>query len=181
MEPKSKCLQMREGLQMLKRIAVIAAAVVVVFAIAGCSSGAASSAASSGSEGSSTVSASASGDASSAAASLFSDLAWPENHVTEGVPVPSFSVAPSSVNESDNVAGAVWEGVTDQEALDYVEQVKGAGFTYDARETKTATTYSYDARDNEDILDCTIVRINYSAKTDSADSSFRISVERINA
>ena len=164
---------------MLKRIAAIAAAGVLAFAIAGCSSGASSSAASgSASSASATASASASAASSSAGSALFSDLKWPENHVTEGVPVPAFSVAPDSVNESDRSVSATWKGVSDDEVLAYVEQIKSAGFTYSATENKSSNTYNYSGQNNERISDSTAVIISYTAKSDQNDSQFNITVQR---
>lgn len=163
---------------MLKRIAAIAAAGVLAFAIAGCSSGTSSSAASSATVSSASAAASASAASSSAGSTLFSDLKWPENHVTEGVPVPAFSVAPDSVNESDRSVSATWKGVSDDEVLAYVEQIKSAGFTHSSTENKSSNTYSYSGQNNEKITASTAVIISYAAKSEQNDSQFSITVQR---
>ncbi|MBQ9691311.1 MAG: hypothetical protein IJV62_04370 [Eggerthellaceae bacterium] len=84
--------------------------------------------------------------------SLFSGETFPENEITAAVPVPDFSVAPRSVETSDTVVSVSYEGVSEDEANAYIEQVKNAGFTYFAHESKSNDSYSYSARNTEDML-----------------------------
>lgn len=44
----------------------------------------------------------------------------------------------------------------------YVEQLKSAGFTYDANESKSPSMYLYSAYNSENILSSAMVQVNYS-------------------
>ena len=98
--------------------------------------------------------------------------------MTEGVPVPGFSVAPNTIDESELTVGGGWEGLQDQEVIDYVEQLKAAGFTVQASESKSATTYNYSAQNGENSTDSTHVILTYTAKSDQKDSQLLIIVQR---
>lgn len=165
---------------MPRRLFAFIAAFALAFAIAGCSSGGSSASSASGAASSSAeTSASASAEASSTSA-LFSDLKWPENHVTEGVPVPEFSVAPNTIDDSELTVGGGWEGLQDQEVIDYVEKLKAAGFNVKASENKSTTSYSYSAQNAESSTDSTHIILTYTAKSDQNDSQLLIIVQRFN-
>ena len=168
---------------MPKRLFAFVAAFALMFAIAGCSSGGSSASSASSDAGSSAgASVSASSEASSTSGSpLFTDQSWPaDEHAAEGVPVPEFSVAPESIQTSENSVGGTWKGLEDQEVVDYVAALKGAGFTVKANENKSSTNYSYSAYNNEDILNGSNVMVNYTASIDGNPSALMIFVSRVN-
>jgi hypothetical protein len=85
------------------------------------------------------------------------------------VPVPSFSVASTSVDVSDSerngsVSG-IWNGVTDEEVTAYVQAVKDAGFINSANETKSSTSYSYSADNREDLYDFDYKRVDVTVSS----------------
>ena len=162
---------------MSKRLIAITAAFVLTFAIAGCSSGSSSAASSSDQASASSVSAEAS---ASSGSPLFTEQSWPaDSHVVEQVPTPEFSVPIDTLNTSDNLVSAIWNGVEDQEVVDYVSALQNAGFTYNVVESKSSTNYSFNAYNNENITEATTISLNYTAKTDSNPSILLISVSRI--
>ena len=162
---------------MPKQLISIAAAFVLMFAIAGCSSSSSSAASSSNQASAPSVSAEAS---TSSASPLFTEQSWPAgSHVVEEVPVPEFSVGIDSLNTSDNMVSATWNGVEDQEVVDYVSALQNAGFTNNVIENKSSTNYSYNAYNNESIADATTVNLNYTAATADHPSILLISVGRI--
>lgn len=161
----------------MPKLLVCAAVVTVLsFSIAGCSAGAPSPP--TGASDSSAASSSASTSPGSASSALFSDLEWPENEVTEGIPVPSFSVGLDNLSEGSTMVIATWKGITDQEALDYVEQVKTAGFTFKPSEIKGPSTYSYSAQDKDGYEGCIYISVNYSAASENAQSMIIVTVGR---
>ena len=168
---------LRRGTMMPKQLIAIAAAFVLMFAIAGCSSGSSSAASSSNQASAPSVSAEAS---TSSASPLFTEQSWPAgSHVVEEVPVPEFSVGIDSLNTSDNMVSATWNGVEDQEVVDYVSALQNAGFTNNVIENKSSTNYSYNAYNNESIADATTVNLSYTAATADHPSILLISVGRI--
>ena len=155
-----------------KTVAIAAVAAVTAFAIAGCSGGgaASSASASAGTASASASAASTSASASSTAASasgssssLFSNDGWPQNEITADVPVPGFSVEPSSVSSTDTMVSLSYDNVPEGEVSAFVEAVKAAGFTYSASEQKASSSYSYSARNADDILQSTNITIGYSS------------------
>lgn len=133
---------------------IIAAAVAtaVVLAIAGCSGGGASSPAEA-----------SAGSADDSSSSLFSNDGWPQNEITADVPAPEFSVKPSSVSSADAMVRLTYDNLPESEASAFVEAVKAAGFTYGAGEQKTASSYSYSARNTEDVSQSTNITIGYTS------------------
>lgn len=185
---------------MSKRRIAFVAAFVLTCSIAGCSSGSSSAESSSdqasaastiagcssGSSSSEQVSASSTSASTSietpasSGSPLFTELSWPaDNRVVEEVPMPEFSVGIDSLNTSDNVVTATWNGAEDQEVVDYVQALQDADFTYNVSESKSSTNYSFNAYNNESIEDTTIVNLSYTAKTADRPSVLSISVSRI--
>jgi histidyl-tRNA synthetase len=78
--------------------------------------------------------------------------------------MPEFSVGIDSLNTSDNVVTATWNGAEDQEVVDYVQALQDADFTYNVSESKSSTNYSFNAYNNESIEDTTIVNLRYTAR-----------------
>lgn len=166
---------------MPKRLIAFIAAFALTFAFAGCSSegtSAASSSASSSSSSASSAAASSSAASSSAAgspsesassnssstsSSLFVANDFPENEVTADVPIPHFSVGASSIDTSESYVRVSYDAVPEDEVAAYVEDVKAAGFTYDANESKSNSKYSYSAWNNEDILQATNIYLQYTS------------------
>lgn len=167
---------------MSKQLIAIAAAFVLMFAIAGCSSGSSSSASSNDQASASSASAAASAEASASSGSpLFTEQSWPaDSRVVEGVPVPEFSVPIDTLNTSDLTVSATWKGVDDQEVVDYVSALQDAGFTYRVNESKSSSTYNYSARNNENTLEATDINLSYVAATGDQPSSLMIMVSRVN-
>ena len=162
---------------MSKRPIAIVAAFVLMFAIAGCSSSSSSAASSDDQTSASSSSAEAS---ASSGSPLFTEQEWPaDSHVVEQVPAPEFSVPIDTLNTSDITVSATWNGVEDQEVVDYVSALQDAGFTHNVNESKSSTNYSYNAYNDEDITNATTLNLSYTAATADHSSILLISVGRI--
>jgi hypothetical protein len=180
----------------MKGLFALALAMVLSLAITSCSSNPDSSTSTvnegAGSEASEEFSSSEAPDAivvqegqssSSAGSSLFSGAKWVENETTSGVPTPSFSVPAEAVDVTDSesfgIVNGHWVGVPDDEIRAYVLAVKDAGFTTDATESSTETSYMYSARDRADYKDYRIVSISLSSvkSTSGEMSEPRLSID----
>jgi hypothetical protein len=112
----------------------------------------------------------------SGSSSLFTGQEWPENETTAAVPKPVFSQPIESLNVSNHIVDARWDGVEESEVVAYIEQLKSAGFTVDVIENKSSTSYSYSARNQEDYQGSSSVWLSYYAAQSSSPTSLNISV-----
>lgn len=158
-------------------ITTMAISALVAVSLAGCSGDSTSASASSasasgsayaeasGSSAAATATSASAGDvsASSASSSLFSNDGWPQNEITADVPVPEFSVGPSSISSTETSVSLSYDNVPEAEASTFIEVVKAAGFTYGASEQRSTASYSYSACNAEDILQSTGIVIGYSS------------------
>lgn len=114
---------------------------------------------------------------------MLGSLEWPENEVTEGVPVPQFSVPIGDLHTSEYTVAATWENVSEEEAAAYVQSLKDAGFTFEVSESTSSTSYSYSAC-NGDIGSVSFgalrsVHFSYSLNADGDGGYLHINVAQI--
>lgn len=107
---------------------------------------------------------------------MFTGLEWPKNELTNPLPTPEFSVSPKSINESQYSVSGTWEGVEDQEVVDYLEKLKAAGYTVNASENKDTNSYLYSADNSEDHQTKSHVMLQYMGASDSNKSMLSILV-----
>lgn len=135
------------GLLVYKKVVSSAAAAVLAIALAGCAAPAASSVESSDA---------ASSEASSSSAP---ELEWPRTEMTEGVPVPQFSVSPESTLSNQVGATAVYKGVPDAEVEAYIAELLAAGYNIDVQEQKLSNETRWSARNAEVVEEAICVSI----------------------
>ena len=156
---------------MAMRIAATIAALILAFAFAGCSSAPQPSASPSASGSASSDAHAADAPASeadnqSSATSLFTNDGWPQDEITADVPVPEFSVNPDGITTSGAMVIVNYKAVPEDEVAAFVDEVKDAGFTYSASESKSSSSYSYSARNAEDPGRTTSFSLTYSQTGD---------------
>ncbi len=154
-------------------LAVLMAAVMLpLSACGGTTSTTSSGDTSSGSTSSgSTSSESASSESTSTATETTTQSDWPDNAETANVPRPTFSAAPISVINSNNLVAITYSGIADADARTYLQQLKDAGFTSVDADTDVSGTISYVARNPE-----TLTHLSYSYTASSG--SLTVSLDR---
>ena len=147
---------------MLKRFSIVITALVLMFAIVGCSNS------------NTPTSNNAASDTSSGESQLFTSNKWVVNEITEDIPAPEFSVEPTKVSESTNMFEITYDHVPENEVVAWIEAVKNASFTDMATESKTNDRYLYTAQKEG-------MGIHHSISVDySADGTLNISVFKMN-
>lgn len=164
---------------MFRQLGVIISTLLVVFIVSGCSAKPSSPTSPSAQTNPSTTDTKAETPAtevapatnSSEKSSLFTANEFPENEVTAALPAPKFSVNASSLKTSNGMVIVSYDSVPEAEVVNYIKQVKDAGFTYEVSESKSNDSYSYRAQNAQDILQATIFSLYYGS-----DGSLRIDV-----
>ncbi|MBQ6330249.1 MAG: hypothetical protein IJI35_14615 [Kiritimatiellae bacterium] len=134
-----------------KSIVLACIALATAALIAGCAgaqTSGSSSASSSTAQNSASAQASSSAGAPSSGALIASSYEWPEGK-TGSVPKPETSGVITHLDVNDAAAAIGYEGMTEAEAAQYIEDLKAAGFTFDIHEDRNTSSYSFDARNAE--------------------------------
>lgn len=131
---------------MLKRLSIIAMAFVLMFAIVGCSSASNSTTTTTTTtQGRTTSETVETKELPIGEGPLFHNDGWPiDNSKLTGVPVPNFSVQPTSVT-TGQIVEIVYDNVPQNEMTNWIDAIKQAGFKQDT-EKKSTTEYVYKGR-----------------------------------
>ena len=92
---------------------------------------------------------------------LFSGYDWPEAEINGAIPQPNFGSKPTSVSVSSGLVQTSHNGVSVDNALAYVEELKNLGYIYQPDEIKTDSEYCYSAWNGEDVLSSAHITISY--------------------
>ena len=134
-----------------RTIALACIALATAALIAGCAgaqTSGSSSASSATAQNSASAQASSSASSSSSGELIRSSYEWPDGR-TGAVPKPDTSGIITYLDVKDAAAAIGYEGMTEAEAAQYIEDLKAAGFAFDIHEDRNTTSYSFDARNSE--------------------------------